>query len=62
MGRSIHAGQVSVADGTDLAAAKLERVLTNDPAMGVLRHADAGYGRAEEVAAAQGLRLPMREG
>ncbi len=62
MGRSIHAGQVSVADGTPLAAAKLERVLSNDPATGVLRHADAGYGLAEDVAAAHGLRLPMREG
>jgi urocanate hydratase len=61
MGRSIHDGQVSVADGTKLAAAKLERVLTTDPAMGVLRHADAGYERAEEVAAEQGLRIPMRE-
>jgi urocanate hydratase len=62
IGRSIHAGQVSVADGTELAAAKLERVLTNDPGMGVLRHADAGYELAEEVAAEQGIRLPMREG
>jgi urocanate hydratase len=62
MGRSIHAGQVSVADGSALAATKLERVLTNDPAMGVLRHADAGYERAQQVAAAQGLRLPMQEG
>jgi urocanate hydratase len=62
MGRSIHAGQVSVADGTELAAAKLERVLTNDPGMGVIRHVDAGYGRAEEVAAERGVRVPMREG
>jgi urocanate hydratase len=62
MGRSIHAGQVSVADGTALAAQKLERVLSNDPAMGVLRHADAGYERAEQVAAEHGLRIPMREG
>jgi urocanate hydratase len=59
MGRSIHAGQVCVADGTDLAAAKLERVLTNDPGMGVLRHADAGYEAAEKVAAARGVRIPM---
>jgi hypothetical protein len=50
IGRSIHAGQVSVADGTDLARRKLERVLTNDPAMGVIRHVDAGYDRAVEVA------------
>jgi urocanate hydratase len=62
MGRSIHAGQVSVADGSDLAAAKLERVLTNDPGMGVIRHVDAGYERAEEVAAERGVRVPMREG
>jgi urocanate hydratase len=62
MGRSIHAGQVSVADGTELAAAKLERVLTNDPGMGVIRHVDAGYERATEVAAERGVRVPMREG
>ncbi|MET0789182.1 MAG: urocanate hydratase [Cellulomonas sp.] len=62
MGRSIHAGQVSVADGTDLAARKLARVLSNDPGMGVLRHVDAGYARADEVAATNGLRVPMREG
>jgi urocanate hydratase len=59
IGRSIHAGQVCVADGTSLAAQKLERVLTNDPGTGVIRHADAGYGRAAEVAAEHGLRLPM---
>ncbi|GAB2971328.1 urocanate hydratase [Actinotalea caeni] len=62
IGRSIHAGQVSLADGTDLAAAKLERVLTNDPGMGVVRHVDAGYERAEQVAAERGVRVPMREG
>ena len=62
IGRSIHAGQVSLADGTDLAAAKLERVLTNDPGMGVIRHVDAGYERAEQVAAERGVRIPMREG
>jgi urocanate hydratase len=61
IGRSIHAGQVSVADGTELAAAKLERVLTNDPAMGVIRHVDAGYDRAVEVAEERGVRVPMRE-
>ncbi|TWD80254.1 urocanate hydratase [Kribbella amoyensis] len=61
MGRSIHAGQVSVADGTELAAAKLERVLTNDPAMGVIRHVDAGYEKAAEVATVQGVRIPMQE-
>jgi urocanate hydratase len=58
MGRSIHAGQVSVADGTELAAAKLERVLTNDPGMGVIRHVDAGYERAVEVADERGVRVP----
>ncbi len=52
---------VVVADGTPLAAQKLERVLTTDPATGVLRHADAGYERSFEVAAEQGLRIPMRE-
>jgi urocanate hydratase len=61
MGRSIHAGQVCVADGTPLAAQKIERVLTNDPAMGVLRHADAGYDRAIAVADERGIRVPMRE-
>ena len=59
IGRSIHAGQVCVADGTPLAAQKLERVLTNDPGMGVIRHADAGYDRATEVAAERGVRVPM---
>ena len=59
IGRSIHAGQVCVADGTALAAQKLERVLTNDPGMGVIRHADAGYDRAHEVAAERGVRVPM---
>src|SRR5450631_4039798 len=62
IGRSIHAGQVSVADGTALAAAKLERVLTNDPGMGVIRHVDAGYDRAAQVAAERGVRIPMSEG
>ncbi|MGV9734604.1 urocanate hydratase [Rhodococcus aetherivorans] len=62
IGRSLHAGQVCIADGTDLAARKLERVLTNDPGTGVLRHVDAGYPRAAEVAARRGLRIPMREG
>ena len=62
IGRSIHSGQVSLADGTPLAAEKLARVLTNDPGMGVIRHVDAGYERAEEVAADRGVRVPMREG
>lgn len=61
MGRSIHAGQVCIADGSELAAAKLERVLTNDPGMGVIRHADAGYEYAQQVAAERGVRIPMQE-
>ncbi len=61
IGRSIHAGQVSVADGTELAAQKLERVLTNDPEMGIIRHVDAGYERAVEVADDHDVRVPMRE-
>src|ERR1700748_1486119 len=61
IGRSIHAGQVTVADGTDLAAQKLARVLTNDPGMGVIRHVDAGYDHATEVAAERGVRIPMQE-
>jgi urocanate hydratase len=59
IGRSIHAGQVSVADGTELAAAKLERVLFNDPATGVLRHVDAGYPIADRTAERIGLTVPM---
>ncbi len=62
IGRSQHAGQVCVADGTPLARQKIERVLTNDPMMGVIRHVDAGYPEAEAVAANQGVRIPMREG
>lgn len=62
IGRSIHAGQVSLADGTALAAEKLARVLTNDPAMGVIRHVDAGYDIADRVAAERGVRIPMHEG
>ncbi len=61
IGRSIHAGQVIVADGTELAARKLERVLTNDPGTGVMRHVDAGYERAAEVARERGVRIPMQE-
>ena len=61
IGRSIHAGQVCVADGTPLAGQKIQRVLTNDPGMGVIRHVDAGYDRAEQVAAERGVRIPMRE-
>ncbi|MES5822038.1 urocanate hydratase [Streptomyces sp. RG80] len=62
MGRSIHAGQVSVADGTKLAGEKVRRVLTNDPGMGVIRHVDAGYDIAVSVADERGVRVPMREG
>ncbi|MEU8432777.1 urocanate hydratase [Streptomyces sp. NPDC029216] len=62
MGRSIHAGQVTVADGTPLAGEKIRRVLTNDPGMGVIRHVDAGYDIAESVADERGVRVPMREG
>ncbi|MFJ2831630.1 urocanate hydratase [Streptomyces sp. NPDC087263] len=62
MGRSIHAGQVTVADGTELAGEKIRRVLTNDPGMGVIRHVDAGYDIAESVADERGVRIPMREG
>ena len=62
IGRSIHAGQVTVADGTPLAAEKLERVLTVDPGMGVIRHVDAGYERADEIAGKRGVRIPMQEG
>ncbi|KUL57201.1 urocanate hydratase [Streptomyces antimycoticus] len=61
MGRSIHAGQVTVADGTALAGEKIRRVLTNDPGMGVIRHVDAGYDRADEVAEERNVRIPMRE-
>ncbi|WP_327067234.1 urocanate hydratase [Kitasatospora sp. NBC_01250] len=61
IGRSIHAGQVTVADGTKLAGEKIRRVLTNDPGMGVIRHVDAGYDRADEVAAERGVRIPMGE-
>ena len=61
IGYSQHAGMVVVADGTELAAQKLERVLTTDPGMGVIRHADAGYERAIEVARERGVRVPMLE-
>ena len=61
IGRSIHAGMVCLADGSDLAAEKLSRVLVTDPGMGVIRHADAGYDRAIEVAEERGVRVPMME-
>ncbi|MGA2124153.1 MAG: urocanate hydratase [Acidimicrobiales bacterium] len=62
IGRSIHAGQVCVADGTELAGEKLARVLRNDPGMGVIRHVDAGYDLADDAARERGVRIPMREG
>ncbi|MEN3300281.1 urocanate hydratase [Pseudonocardia sp.] len=61
IGRSIHAGQVTVADGTELAAAKIERVLSNDPATGVIRHVDAGYDTAGATARTAGIRIPLDE-
>jgi urocanate hydratase len=61
IGNSLHAGQVSVADGTDAAARRLDRVLSNDPGLGIVRHADAGYSQAIAAARRHGLRLPMRE-
>ena len=61
IGYSQHAGQVIVADGTDEAAERLRRVLTNDPAMGILRHADAGYEEAKQCAEDQGVDIPMRD-
>ena len=62
IGRSIHAGQVTVADGSALAGEKIARVLRNDPGMGVIRHVDAGYDEAVEVAERLDVRVPMREG
>jgi urocanate hydratase len=62
IGYSIHAGMVVVADGTENAAGRLRRVLTTDPGMGVVRHVDAGYERAEDVARERGVRVPMQEG
>jgi urocanate hydratase len=61
MGYSLHAGQVTVADGTELAARKIERVLNNDPGLGVVRHADAGYKLAQQTAREQGIHIPMAE-
>ncbi|MBC7931244.1 MAG: urocanate hydratase, partial [Rubrivivax sp.] len=59
IGYSLHAGQVSVADGTAEAGKRLNRVLTNDPGLGVARHVDAGYEEAEETAREKGLKIPM---
>jgi urocanate hydratase len=62
MGYSLHAGMVVVADGTEAADTRLQRVLTTDPGMGVARHADAGYERALQVARERGVRVPMAAG
>jgi len=59
IGYSLHAGQVIVADGTDAMAKRIERVLTTDPGMGIVRHADAGYGEAKEFARENGVKVPM---
>jgi urocanate hydratase len=61
MGYSLHAGQVTVADGTPMATRKIERVLNNDPGLGVVRHADAGYELAQQTARERGIRMPMAE-
>ncbi len=61
IGYSLHAGQVTVADGTDAMAKRIERVLTTDPGMGVIRHVDAGYEEAKEFAAKAGVHVPMSE-
>ena len=60
MGKSIHAGAQVVADGTDEGAERVERVLTNDPGTGVIRHVDAGYDRAAEVARERKIQIPMK--
>ena len=59
IGYSLHAGQVTVADGTDMMAKRIERVLTTDPGMGVIRHVDAGYDEAKEFAKKTGVKVPM---
>jgi urocanate hydratase len=59
IGYSLHAGQVTVADGTELADRRLERVLTNDPGIGVARHVDAGYEEASKTAREKGIRTPL---
>jgi urocanate hydratase len=61
IGYSQHAGQVTVADGTEAMAKRIERVLTNDPGIGVARHVDAGYDEAKRFAARKGVRIPMSE-
>ena len=59
IGYSLHAGQVTVADGTEMMAKRIERVLTTDPGMGIIRHADAGYGEAREFAEKKGVKIPI---
>ena len=59
IGYSLHAGQVTVADGTEMMAKRIERVLTTDPGMGVIRHVDAGYDEAKEFAKRSGVDVPM---
>jgi urocanate hydratase len=61
MGYSLHAGQVTVADGTDIASRKIGRVLNNDPGIGVARHADAGYELAQQTAKEKDIHIPMAE-
>src|SRR5207237_9015564 len=59
IGYSLHAGQVTVADGTEMMAKRIERVLTTDPGMGIIRHADAGYGEARTFAKKNNVKIPM---
>jgi len=61
IGYSLHSGQVTVADGTDMMAKRIERVLTTDPGMGVIRHVDSGYQEAKDFAAKAGVKIPMQE-
>jgi urocanate hydratase len=61
IGYSLHAGQVTVADGTEMMAKRIERVLTTDPGMGIIRHADAGYEQAEQFADKAGVKIPMKD-
>jgi urocanate hydratase len=61
IGYSLHDGQVTVADGTEMAARKIARVLNNDPGLGVVRHADAGYELAQRTARERGIQMPMAE-
>ena len=61
IGYSLHAGQVTVADGTDAMAKRIERVLTTDPGMGIIRHVDAGYDEAKEFAKKTGVKVPMQK-